>query len=672
MNQSVNNYNIPALKQKPLTFQQQTPSMQGMTQEDLKQSVDNSYIANRAKASSDANQGAVLASTLGTWALINAGMDRVCHKMGGEYNNSLLGKIGAFGDKIANKSVGKRIENFARWADIKLYKLSKKSKIVYSLRNHSTRPEWNMVKTMGSGLMGFLTTEAESNVLEEFLNPISARPSKTLGIPRGARNHFIKLENYGLSSNDINAFMDSVKGKTFEEQAIALQKKELELLGADTRVISSTARGGLTKLQDLAKDLKAQKLGLKDFKEFESLKGKLLESPDKALKMLDKIATEHPNWKVSILRQNNGKLSGINNALRGRTVSFSELRNKYIATLGKGNKTRLGKFLPKAFAWLTEGTTMRFAGGKIGALFQAYIFGDMLVHIFKAPAGEKIKTAAERLVNDFSYFIAMPIGVLAMHKIGGFKYAGLDKKGVEKYRKAVEIFNRNRDNGVYQNKAAYKLAKSKIKGLLNTKGIKNPITKLLQKCGTLINIGNERIKPFKSVKTMNMNWFRTLKNSNIIGAPLRFIIPMMLISPLIAKTATKLAHAIFGRPTNSVLDEDKEEETKVDDQNKNQEVPFNGQEQPQKVATEPVDPNTFGESNLIKQAVNGTTSTPAQVQDTEQKEPQSMSDEPVRTYIPSPEGVVIQDPNAQKAQDVLDRADKAEKMIQDTLKGLAK
>ena len=47
-------------------------------------------------------------------------------------------------------------------------------------------------------------------------------------------------------------------------------------------------------------------------------------------------------------------------------------------------------------------------------------------------------------------------------------------------------------------------------------------------------------------------------NGNLIGVPMRIIFAMMVLSPLMAKATTKVAHAIFGRPTFSVLDEGNE------------------------------------------------------------------------------------------------------------------
>ena len=90
-----------------------------------------------------------------------------------------------------------------------------------------------------------------------------------------------------------------------------------------------------------------------------------------------------------------------------------------------------------------EGCTNRFAGGKLAVAMQAGIFADMLYQTIKAPKGEKIKTFGERFVNDFTYFIAMTLGIMGMHKIGGFKYAGLDKKVLNYTEKNLQTLKQN-------------------------------------------------------------------------------------------------------------------------------------------------------------------------------------------------------------------------------------
>lgn len=744
--QSINGLNIPSIQAKPVTFQQTNippmqgaTAMQGVDAEKVKQSVDNSYLANRAKASSDSNSAAVLGLTGATWYAISQGMDKFNPKCGGEFNKSILGRLGNLGDRFSTQTwLGRKLEGFSRWTGKQINKLAGKSKIVYSLQNHATRPEWQWAKMPGAGVHGFLSMDAEQ-VIEEFTKPIAHRQSSIMGIPTGVKNLVQKLENYGLKQADIDAFAQSLKGKSLLDKSLALQVKELELLGADAKVIASVKnKRGISGLQKLAESLKYKKLGFKNRKEFEALKGKFLDNPDKVIKMFDKMAKEHPDWKVSIWRGQGNIFSKIKNHLFGRTVSFSEYRNKYIATLGKGAHTKLGRALQKSVGWIMEGGTNRYAGGKLAVLMQAYIFGDMLYHTIKAPKGEKGKTLIERAVNDFTYFIGMSLGIMGMHKIGGFKYAGLDVKGREAYREALKVFNDKVKNGVFKSKKSYKLARKALDKKLGVKNIKNPITKLLHKIGKLINLGNERVLSYRSPKNWNMNLLRKLGNGNILGVPIRIIIAMGIISPFLAKWTTKTAHMIFGKPTHSVLDEDKEEESaEAANALANQPVSTQNQFKPTVPPRAPQtyfsdtnlikiqanknnkqqnhqqnfkggltsqDIQQYNDTNLIKQTINGqpaaqsapqpaeqTVQTAPVQQDTPQVQPNAKNgntyipsqeskvlvapnkqQEPVRTYIPSPEGMVQKGPDTTAADKAMAEADAAEKFINETLATLKK
>ena len=701
MSNQVNTLNIPTLdNKKSVTFQQgNLPAMQGATAENVKHAVDKTvdtkYLSNRVNASKEADPRAVLGATAGTWYLTNLAMDKFGPRCTGDYNKTILGKLGGWGDTFCTKTwVGRQLEKGLRKIDVALYKLSKKSKIIYSLRNHRTKPEWGFAKVPGAGIHGFLAQDTE-HLFEEFLKPI-ANKSSMMGMNHS--NCIQKLEQYGMSQKEIDAFAQRLKGKPFSVQTLALQKKELSLLGADSKVVERIFRNkGMAGLQGYAQHLKVQMLGFKSMKEFNALKGKFLENPKKVIAALENAVKKNPNLKISIWRTN-GSLGRVKNHFFGRTATISEYLNKYKATLGLGNKTKLGRFLPKALGWLTEGCTNRFAGGKLGVFMQAYIFGDMLVNTFNAPKGEKLKTLAERFVNDFSYFLALPLGMFAMHKVGGFKFAGLDKKGVAAYEKALAKLNAKNARKGFASKKAYQQAVKALNQKLGAKNIKNPITKLLHKVGKFINMGNQRIKPYKSASKWNLNWLRAFKNANILGVPLRIIIPMAMVSPFVAKWATKAVHAVFGRPTHSVLDDEPEEA-----QEPQQNVPFQGTPKTPQNQTEqttaansvkPAKPNDYEDTNLIKQRINGGNKQPAKPVETQNED--NNSGEPVRTYVPSPEGVVIQskDDNTKDqseparsyipspeavvlqpkdetpAQMALAKADRAEKYIQDTLKSM--
>lgn len=685
---AINPINIPSLQPKnQVNFQQNPnytqPPMQGTGSEQIRQSVDNSYLANRAKASGDATPEQLLPFWLASWYGLGQLMDKFNPLCRGEYKDSILGKIGGWGDKVSTETkVGRGIENGLQWIDNKTTALAKKNKIVNALKNYSTRPEWGFAKTPGAGVHGFLATDTEQ-LFENFLNPLTNRQVKSpfLGIPLSPKsNYYQGLEQYGnITQQEINNFVKSLKGKTFAEKTLALQKKELELLGANADIVAKIeGKTGLKGLEKLAKSLKVKKLGFKSIREFNELKGNFLDNPDKIMKALE---NADKKIKFSVWRGNDNVLGKIKSHLIGRIATPQEYLNKYKAVLGKGNTSRLGRFLPASLGWLTEGTTSRFAGGKLAVAMQSYFLADMLYHTIKAPKGEKTKTFAERFVNDFTYFMAMTFGIKAMHKVGGLKYLGIkDKAGIEAYRKGIEAFKAKHAAGLLNNKKAYKFAQKRLDVLLGKQNVKGFFNKLFFKVGKLINLGNERIPAYKSTSKYNLNWLRKCANGNILGVPLRFAIPMLVISPFLAKLTTKTAHKIFGKPTNSVLDEDKEpEEVKTAQQQtqpQNNNIPeVNKPQQP------PRNPNQYADSNLIKQrtnAINGqqqvnnvnpqqatpNATNPNVAQPTKENEEK----EPVRTYIPSPVGMVPQTPDMSGINQAMSQADAAEKYANSVLK----
>lgn len=684
---AINPINIPSLQPKNQVNFQQNPSytqppMQGTGSEQIRQSVDNSYLANRAKASGDATPEQLLPFWLASWYGLGQLMDKFNPLCRGEYKDSILGKIGGWGDKISTETrVGRGIENGLQWIDNKTTALAKKNKIVNALKNYSTRPEWSFAKTPGAGVHGFLATDTEQ-LFENFLNPLTNRQVKSplFGIPLSTKsNYYQGLEQYGnITQQEINNFVKSLKGKTFAEKTLALQKKELELLGANADIVAKIeGKTGLKGLEKLAKSLKVKKLGFKSIREFNELKGKFLDNPDKIMKALE---NADKKIKFSVWRGNDNILGKIKSHLIGRIATPQEYLNKYKAILGKGNTSRLGRFLPASLGWLTEGTTSRFAGGKLAVAMQSYFLADMLYHTIKAPKGEKTKTFAERFVNDFTYFMAMTFGIKAMHKVGGLKYLGIkDKAGIEAYRKGIEAFKAKHAAGLLNNKKAYKFAQKRLDVLLGKQNVKGFFNKLFFKVGKLINLGNERIPAYKSTSKYNLNWLRKCANGNILGVPLRFAIPMLVISPFLAKLTTKTAHKIFGKPTNSVLDEDKEPEevkTAQQTQPQNNNIPeVNKPQQP------PRNPNQYADSNLIKQrtnAINGqqqvnnvnpqqatpNATNPNVAQPTKENEEK----EPVRTYIPSPVGMVPQTPDMSGINQAMSQADAAEKYANSVLK----
>lgn len=680
-------YNVPmqALGQSQVGG----PVMQAVDAQAVKQTVDNSYLANRVKASSDAdNSGAVVLATIPVWYGLSQAMDKVNAKCGGEFEKSLFGRIGAWGDNLSNKfsgtAVGKGTHKVTSTLGSWLDKLTAKSKFVYSLRNHKTAPEWSFAKTPAAGIKGYYVMDT-MQVLEEFVNPISdtkifsQEPGLNL-IPAKC-NSFQKLEQYGLNQKAIDTFKDSVKNLSFKDQAIALQKKELELLGADKAIIDKIFdKNGLKGLQIHARNLKVRRAGFDSFAHFSKLKENSIDNIDEIVKALGKGA-QKGDLNISIWR-NGGNSGKLTSHLFGRKVALSEIYNKGKIVTGQGAKTKLGKFLSKATAYFAEGTTNRYAGGKLAVLMQAAIFGDMLVHAYKAPKGEKGKTFAERFVNDFTYFMAMPLAIWGMHKVGGFKYAGLNKDQVNAYNDALKAFNAKAKAYGFANKAEYKAAAKELKNMLkgDVKLLKNPITKIFKWFGTnVINIGNGSKAAYRSKNSLNLNLLRRSKSffKNLIGVPLRLSIPMALLLPMIVKPIVKGCHAIFGKPTNSVLDEDKEPEMTPEQQQEIERQLQQLQQLQKQAQNNPFDSQPIvhnSETNLLNMhkngqkyqssVVNNTTNT---VLNNTDKADDDKVLEPKRTYIPSPVGVQVQGEDPTQAELVMSRADAAERKAMEVL-----
>ncbi len=721
MSEQINGLNIPSIQNKrQINFQQnstQNPAMQGSTtMQGVPQNLGDTELGNRVKNSSDMAQSPyTLPVAAGTWYVIAQGMDKFGKKCAGTYDESILGKITGKADKFSDYVSGSKLATnpVSRWFG-KQYKAIKtfldqasnnpKNRLLYALRNTPTKPECKLVKVPAAGLDGFLEADTRQ-VFDEFLKP--------------AKNA-VQLKQYGKDKAYIDNFLESIKNLSKHDKLLKLQDEELKYFNVDIQQLENTFsqlgkkdkirllaskmkdvgeqidRSTLRKLLSTSdsellnrfkginlKELKVTKgLGFDSFKHFKKVmeEGYALDHLDE---IRDILRRGDQKLKISIWKKD-GTFGKIFGHLFGREIGISELANKFDLTLKTGAKTKFGKFVGKAFGYLTEGCTNRFAGGKLAVAMQAFIFADMFIHAFKAPKGEKGKTLIERFVNDFTYFLALPAGIWAVHKAGGLKYAGMTADQVKAYRENLKLFNAN--HKLY-GKKMYKLRKKVLDRQLMA-GVKNPFVKLIKKAAGVLAVGLERVKPYVSKETVNANLLRKSKywGKNALGYGIRFAIPMMIISPFLAKWATKATHAIFGRPTQSVLDEDEEGKT---DKNKQpaptaQQPVKNNPQQQTKVAQTTTkqqipqrNPQSYNNSNLIKQRLNGqqptsvaTKTTTTTTSTTEQKKNQE-EQEPVRTYIPSPVSMVPKQPNSTSAVDqALLNADLAEKEINETLKSL--
>ena len=627
------------------------PAMQG---------IQDSYVSNRVKK---AEYGwASVPIGVGMWLGICKGMDyfnnKLCSK---DYMETPFGKLGAWGDRVsdgyfnssfAKSEAGQSFHSFLRRTKNYINeKIIGKNKVLTAIKTTPTSPEHSMVVAQAKGLLGLHNMEIQ-DLLPSFIEKSEVAD---------------QLERYGMKKDEIAAVKKALKGKKKAERLRLLEQEEFKLFGV--------------KDADALKAAKIRALGFKDVAHYESIaKGNKFLQHSK--EVFEALKNADPNMHITRC-QGEGKFGWFRKLFFRRNITFKELANKYIvAGIDNPHKTKLGRGLSKGFGWFLEGMTNRFAGGKFVAIMQAMFLAEAAVATLNATgASEKVKTFIERNVNAFSYVFAAPLAIMAMHRVGGMKYAGMTPEQVAKFREELAIFNEKVDAGVFKNKDAYKAAKQKLTDMLQGDTKNGFFTKMCKKIGQFINIGNEKIKPYKSLSSNNMNFFRKMGywTKNAAGYPLRFGLAMFILMPFVANATTKISNFIFGKPKNSVLDEDKEDETakaenvnaqlarlRQDALQRQQAVAAHNQTVKANANAPRMDMLTkYRQHQNANNVVNNTTNI---YNNQPQKQEEAKEPEPVRTYIPSPVGVQTVIPNLDPANDALQRSMQAE---QEALKILA-
>ena len=661
------------------------PMQAGVDVDAIKASTDNSYLAKRVKQSEE--NGALLpAATLATWYGLSQGMDIFNKKCNLEYEKTPIGKFGALGDKFTSwikgskfgqSNLGKGIAKAYNSSVSAINKFLDRSAMVRAFRYTPSEPTNKMVVSQANGLLGWLAGDTEQ-IFEGFIQP--------------AKNAF-ELEQYGADKKFIENLKKAMKTPGANKEVL-LREAEMKLLGIPQTDINKYIQNGkITDIDGLNKLLKNTKIGKLGFtpQEYEAVSKDFMKNFDKVIKALEKAAKNNGDMFISRWRKD-GFGSKISNHLFGRKVGIRELYNKCLVTLGKQNPkhtSKLGKMMAKGLGLFMEGTTNRFAGGKFAVLMQAWIFGDMLINTLKAPKGEKGKTLAERFTNDFAYFICMPFGIQLMHKFGGLQYTGMTKAQVEQYRKDLAAFNKDVMEGRnLTQKGAYE---GRVKTLRQTLrgGRKNIFSKILGRAAEIMDVGLEQIRPYHN-KAVKPGIWGKIKDffshpkyylKNAAGYPIRLLLVLFIIMPALAKGATKIAHMIFGRPTHSVLDD--EEETSNEEEQKQLEELLKQIEASKQANAQPIVHNS--PTNLLNQYIQRQTQPPelvpqidrsvsTQAQNGYVPSPNSAiannnsnNNEPVRTYIPSPAPVKLEQQDLSKAEMALMKADAAEKAAKESL-----
>lgn len=613
---------------------------------------------------------------LGSWFGLNKLMDlfnKGCTN--DNYDKTIVGRCGNFGDKLSNKFNNKygsnkfvvslRANFAAMKSGIKNY-INKKP-ILSAMFNTPTKPENSMVKSFMETQQHTDLTEA-SKTIEGYLDNMP----KSLKEANATKAEIQALKaKYGT-----NAF-----GK-IKNLNKALQELQFNRVGAPANFIDTLAPD---KIAETLKEMKIKHLGL-DPATYEAV----LKNPEKNEKLIIEACRRGGKNAKAIF----GRYSWIPGLglFTKRSTNLSMSYNKLVTETK--HATKLGRIFAKAPKALMRGLT--FNSGKIGTGMVALGIGTALYNAMKAPKEQKVGTAVAGGVDAVSWIVSMPLAIKLMHGINGIQYTGMSKMQVGRYRVALRNFERMAKAGAFADKAAYDTAWKAIQQMKNVPN-QSKLVKGLRKLGSFLSIALETKPAYKEATaglkgaakagaiTRNLKRMLPILGKNAVGYPLRFAIYMLAVSPLVDKLISSCTSAIFGHPYEPEEEESEEgvNESKNEGVNKDAQAaqtPQNTQPQPsqQVPAARPVDINTLPDDNLIKREVNGdhVINQPEEryipSENCEIEGIVSPYDKEQREYIPSEMPVVNSIPSTNQAMidAAFAKADKAEAQALNTLNGI--
>lgn len=617
-----------------------------------------------------------------TWLGLNKTTDmynKLCTN--DDYNKTIVGRMGNFGDKIAPK-IGKSKTYTSLMAHIGSFKSSVKNYInskpmLYAMFNTATKPENEMVK-------GFMKTQIAEDVDEAVrtLNGYIDELPKTLK-EAGATKDEIKALKAKYGTNIFGQIKNKKRAiQELQFNRIGAAPNFIDTLGNDKELIKKTLQ-----------EMKIKHLGL----EPDTYKN-VFANPEKNLKIIRE-ACKRGGKNAKAFFGRYSWIPGLGFFTKRSTnlsMSYNKLSTEFNHT------TKLGKALAKSSKLFMRGLT--FGGGRIGSIMVAFGLGTAICNAFKAPKEQKVGTAVAGGVEAVSWIASMPLAVSIMHGINGLANTGLSKMQVGRYRVALRNFNKQVAAGVFKDEAAYKTALEAVNKLREVKVPQGKITKGLSKLGHFLSIALENPKPFQeATKTLkggakmsaigrNIKRYLPLIGKNAIGYPLRFALYALVFSPIVDKVISSATSAIFGKPYEPEETEEGKEAEKNEQQTTTQpqgnpempQSPINPSSKPNSPQpfqgnpnARPLDIYSLPDENLIKQAALGqqVMHGPQYIPDDKCGIPGVVSpyDTVDRSYIPQETAAPIVT-NHDADKDIVNRAiadaDKAEAKALNTLNGI--
>ena len=558
---NITNKQVTATDTGYLETRPYTPSMQGNPNAvDKTPTADTYQPRNVGPSSVNSASGSPLekaAYIIPTWLVLNEGTNLFNKACGGEYEKSLVGRLGAFGDKVSNS---KLVQNSfvdkmrATGSTIKknIQAFIDKRPMLSAMDKTPTLPENSMPKN-------FMETQAEADIKEAAskLKDAVEKPPKS-------------LKAAGASKAEIDALKSKYGTDMFgriKNSKLAVQEYQLTKLGGPNMLQTVTSRQKAMALQFQKYDAYLKTLP-KD--------SPLIKPVMERMARIQQLAEGYPANTVKNLKI---KTMGLNKATFEAIQTDPVKAAKQLeSALGKGKsflpklsesfnkikcihapKTKLGKFFPKLAKLGMRGLT--FGGGTFNTLFIALMMGSTVKNMFDAPKEQKAGTIASGLLETLSWVVSMPLALGAMHKVGGIQYTGLGKAGVEKFRAARDVFNARVKAGEFiGNKALYDSELAAVKALKKAPGKQGIFTKAMKGVAKFLGIGLEQFNPYKEATqglkggakfAANLrNIGRKMPNflRNCVGYPLRFGLYMFAFAPIVDKLFSGVTHAIFGKP----------------------------------------------------------------------------------------------------------------------------
>lgn len=523
MTYSVNN-NIGQYQQ-PLTglsdSQIQNLQLQNVDTEKIKKGINDSPVV---KVTDQKNPWLTVGVFLPTWLAVYLGMNKFSQISRGDYDKSAFAKMDKLNDKIVKskvidnnvvKGIKSGFQSTVKFLDKNIVE---RSAILKAMLRTPSVPENRMIHTMAGGIKAEIASSA-SQLLDKYTN-------NGTDLERIKKLGFVKK-----GKADVERYKDVIKNShKYTTEIMQICQKQA---GNQAYTIE---RGGKIPLS----------------KYFTSNK--------------------QPKYLTDVMP--------ITKKIFCKTVYFSEYANKLRAV----QKPGVAKTVLKVIEGMTNAGSGAVGGGAFVSLMGAWFVGDAIVRTIKAPKGngEKGKTFAENMIYNLGFYLTMPLGIKIMHSVGGLQYIGMSKEQVEAYRTKLEDFNNKAKEGKFASRAEYNTARQELanmrKGttrILKTDGagtkvgkfFKNIIHRPLKGLSSMFMVGLETPHPLRSGKQPTGFWgkaWRGIKEGGYwtkqgLAYPVRLIAFMFVLAPFLAKFFAKGSHVLFGKPTNSILDEGKEE-----------------------------------------------------------------------------------------------------------------